>query len=78
MLKGKCPKCGKIYYGYGLRSPRNQVCGICGVGLKITDGSGETITGYSPFYARKYKIPQSTETPESQEVKEAQGSEDGE
>ena len=75
MLKGKCPKCGKIYYGYALRSPRNQTCNICGVGLKITNGSGETITGYSPFYARKYKVPEPDKTPDSQKTKETQDTE---
>lgn len=90
MLKGKCPKCGKVYYGYALRVSRNQFCDRCGVGLKISNGSGEVITGYSPFYARKYKVsgpdkttasekPQNTkEIKEPQEVKEPQGKEDGE
>ena len=58
MLKGKCPKCGKIFYGYALKIPRNQICGQCGVGLRITDENGNTFTGYSPFYARKLKIPE--------------------
>lgn len=72
MLKGKCPKCGKVYYGWALKVPRNQFCNTCGVGLKITDGSGETITGYSPFNARRYTIPHPTETPGTPEVKETQ------
>jgi hypothetical protein len=62
MLKGKCPKCGKIVYGYALKIPRNQFCNQCGVGLRITDENGNTFTGYSPFYARKLKIPESRDS----------------
>ncbi len=72
MLKGKCPRCGKVYYGYALKVPRNQFCEKCGVGLKITNGSGEVITGYSPFYARKLATSQPSETPGTQGEKEPQ------
>ena len=69
MLKGKCPKCGKIYFGWALNSSRNQTCDICGVGLKITDESGRTITGYSPFDAEEYKMPQPPKNPAPQDSK---------
>ena len=68
MLKGKCPKCGKVYYGWALKAPRNQFCNICGLGLEITDDSGETITGYSPFDALEYKVPDTDKKRESQKT----------
>ena len=38
MLKGKCPRCEACYYGWSLRSPQNQVCIVCGVGLEVIEG----------------------------------------
>ena len=73
MLKGKCPKCGKVYYGWALKVPRNQFCNTCGVGLSITDESGSTLTGYSPFSAEEYKIPQPPKKPAPQDSKQDKG-----
>lgn len=69
MLEGKCPKCGARYYGWALRSPRNQMCGKCGVGLEITDDNGKSTTGYSPFNAEENKIQPTTKTPSPEEHK---------
>jgi uncharacterized protein (DUF983 family) len=35
MLKGVCPKCGKIYYGWALMNPIHQTCQGCGSQLEI-------------------------------------------
>jgi DNA-directed RNA polymerase subunit RPC12/RpoP len=56
MIEGKCPKCGRTYYGWALQQPRNQSCSKCGVGLLITEDGKKTIQGYSPFTAEEYKI----------------------
>jgi len=56
MIEGKCPRCGHQYYGWALLQPRNQSCTKCGIGLIITEDSGKTIRGYSPFTAEEYKI----------------------
>ena len=56
MIEGKCPKCGRMYYGWALLQPRNQSCTKCGVGLLITEDGIKTIQGYSPFTAEEYKI----------------------
>jgi uncharacterized protein (DUF983 family) len=29
-MKGVCPKCGKVYYGWALANPEVQRCGECG------------------------------------------------
>jgi hypothetical protein len=69
MIEGKCPKCGARYYGWALNSPRNQICGYCGISLEITDTDGNTFTGYSPFTAEEYKIKTGETTPEKPEAK---------
>jgi hypothetical protein len=55
MLQGDCPKCRARYYGWALRSPRNQYCNECGAALDITE-DGHTYHGYSPFEAEEYII----------------------
>ena len=37
MLKGKCPKCGRVYTGWALSDLRHQKCRKCGAELVITD-----------------------------------------
>ena len=57
MIEGKCPKCGRRFYGWALLQPRNQSCGKCGVGLLITKDGGKTFfKGYSPFDADRISI----------------------
>ena len=56
MLAGKCPKCGKIYFGWALRFPRHQVCSNCGAGLEILEDGKQGYKGYSPFTAKKHVI----------------------
>jgi hypothetical protein len=63
MLVGKCPSCGARYCGWALKSPRNQMCEHCGVGLEISDDKGNSYTGYSPFTAEEYKIGQNRNIP---------------
>jgi hypothetical protein len=62
-LEGKCPRCGSHYCGWALQSQRNQTCEHCGVALKITDGRGNTFSGYSPFTAEKYVLKLSPHVP---------------
>ena len=43
MLKGKCPSCGKLYFGWALRSKKQHMCHECNVELEITqDDQSET------------------------------------
>jgi hypothetical protein len=73
MLVGKCPKCGTRYYGWSLKEPRNQMCSTCGVGLEITDDSGNAYSGYSPFTAEEYKIKPPQDVPSLEDrIKEGQ------
>jgi len=46
MLKGKCPSCGKLYFGWALRNKKQQMCNKCNVKLEITqdDQSGSKPT----------------------------------
>jgi hypothetical protein len=69
MIEGRCPKCGKRYYGWVLLQPRHQSCLKCGVGLLITEDGKKTIQGYSPFTAEKYKI-NLFSVPESEKTKD--------
>jgi len=55
MLEGKCPKCGRRFYGLALANPRFQMCEACGSGLEIINGE-ITIRGYSPFNADNISI----------------------
>ena len=56
MIEGRCPKCGARYFGWALRSPRNQSCANCGAALKIYENGKLVSEGYSPFTAEKYSI----------------------
>jgi DNA-directed RNA polymerase subunit RPC12/RpoP len=55
MLEGRCPKCGKQFYGLALANPRYQMCDSCGSGLEIKDGD-KLIKGFSPFSADNIDI----------------------
>jgi uncharacterized OB-fold protein len=67
IMKGICPKCGTIYYGWALNNPKEQICGLCGSGLEIFR-EGESIgISYSPFTAPKYEI-KSNKTKEEQNI----------
>jgi DNA-directed RNA polymerase subunit RPC12/RpoP len=48
MLEGRCPKCGKHYYGWALRNPKYQTCPNCGIELQIKESNGTVSEGYSP------------------------------
>ena len=41
MLKGRCPKCGKEYWGVALAQPEQQICDVCGSKLLVYDESLE-------------------------------------
>ena len=56
MLEGKCPQCGKSYFGWALRFQRHQVCSYCGAGLEILEDGKQVFKGYSPFTAEKHVI----------------------
>jgi uncharacterized OB-fold protein len=68
--QGKCPKCGAHYYGWALRSPRNQMCEKCGEGLEISDEGGRTFTGYSPLTAQEHKLNLSHKVFQHEDAKE--------
>jgi hypothetical protein len=72
MIEGKCPKCGKQYWGWSLLNPRNQSCIKCGAGLVIIEDGKKVITWYSPFTAEEYKFksPYLT-TPDTEKGKDA-------
>ncbi len=55
MIEGKCPKCGKQYFGWSLLNPGNQSCANCGSGLLFLEDGKMTVQGYSPFTADEYK-----------------------
>jgi len=56
VIEGKCPKCGKQYFGWSLQNPRNQSCANCGSGLIILEDGRLPVRGYSPFTAPEYKL----------------------
>ena len=56
MIEGKCPKCGKQYFGWSLLNPRNQSCANCGSGLLILEDGKTPVRGYSPFTAEEYRL----------------------
>jgi DNA-directed RNA polymerase subunit M/transcription elongation factor TFIIS len=72
MIEGKCPKCGQQYFGWALLQPRNQSCAKCGTGLLITEDSGKSVTGYSPFTAKEYKLESNLKTEPAPEKDVAQ------
>ncbi len=41
MLKGLCPKCGLVCYGWILKNPSHQNCRECGTGLEIRESDGD-------------------------------------
>jgi uncharacterized protein (DUF983 family) len=55
MLEGRCPGCGKQFFGLALANPRYQMCDGCGAGLEIKDGD-QVIKGFSPFSADNINI----------------------
>jgi DNA-directed RNA polymerase subunit RPC12/RpoP len=70
LIEGKCPKCGKQYWGWSLKNPRNQCCVNCGIGLIIMEDGKTPQQGYSPFVAAEYKVPPAYQTlPESEKGK---------
>jgi len=62
MIEGKCPKCGRKYFGWLLVQPRNQWCRICGVSLLISEDGINFAEGYSPFSAQEYRLNEHKET----------------
>jgi len=65
MIEGRCPKCGKRYYGWALLKPRNQSCAECGTALLITEDGKTFFEGYSPFKAGKYNVDKPKDLSES-------------
>ena len=63
MIEGKCPKCGRKYFGWLLVQPRNQWCRVCGVSLLISEDGKNFTEGYSPFSAEEYRLKIPSETP---------------
>jgi len=55
-MKGICPKCGTVYYGWALTNPREQKCDQCGSNLEISNDRECIRTRYSAFSYPKYKI----------------------
>ena len=47
MLKGTCPQCGSVYYGWALKNPEHQDCIKCGSWLEISEGAPECRIGVS-------------------------------
>ena len=73
VLEGKCPKCGRQYFGWSLLNPRNQSCANCGNGLLILEDGKKPVQGYSPFTAEEYKLkPTYWTIPEQEKGKLAQ------
>ena len=70
MIEGKCPKCGRRFYGWALLQPRNQSCGKCGASLLITEDGKTFFKGYSPFNADKISI----DSPDNIDVSEPKDS----
>jgi len=44
MLKGTCPKCGKVVYGWALQEPNYQLCNGCGMQLVQLEISSPNIS----------------------------------
>jgi DNA-directed RNA polymerase subunit RPC12/RpoP len=73
VIEGKCPKCGKQFFGWSLQNPRNQSCSNCGSGLLILEDGNLSVRGYSPFNAPEYKLkPTYMNYPEQEKGKLAQ------
>ena len=56
VIEGKCPKCGKQFFGWSLQNPRNQSCSNCGSGLIILEDGNLPVRGYSPFTGPEYQL----------------------
>ena len=56
MIEGRCPRCGCCYFGWALRSPRNQMCSNCGAALEIYQDGKRISEGYSPFTAEEHSV----------------------
>jgi hypothetical protein len=56
LMKGKCPKCGAIYYGWALGNPLYQKCERCGNNLEISTIEKCTDTYQPVFSYPEYKI----------------------
>jgi DNA-directed RNA polymerase subunit RPC12/RpoP len=56
VIEGKCPKCGKQFFGWSLQNPGNQSCSNCGSGLTILEDGRLPVRGYSTFSAPEYKL----------------------
>ena len=54
MIEGRCPMCGKRYYGWALSQPSNHICNKCGVSLLISDQDKPSYEGYPPIYINKH------------------------
>ena len=54
MIEGRCPNCGKRYYGWALSQPCNQICNNCGVALLISGQLKMSYESFSPLDAAKY------------------------
>jgi hypothetical protein len=70
MIEGRCPNCGRLYYGWVLLQQRHQSCTKCGVGLLITEDGKKTIQGYSPFTAEEYMTLSPGTRPAPKELKD--------
>jgi uncharacterized OB-fold protein len=55
-MKGKCPQCGAIYYGWSLDNPIHQKCERCGNNLEISTIEKCTGTSNPVFSYPEYKI----------------------
>jgi hypothetical protein len=55
-MKGKCPMCGAIYYGWALGNPSHQKCERCGNSLEISAIEKCTGTSNPVFSYPEYKI----------------------
>jgi len=47
VLKGRCPKCGRCYFGWALRFPKDQMCSNCGTALEIFKDGKRYFTRHS-------------------------------
>jgi uncharacterized OB-fold protein len=65
MIEGKCPNCGRKYYGWALLEPDQQMCDHCGTRLRVFDGTKELFPiskvsdtkGDSPKQSKNKDIP---------------------
>ena len=48
-LKGVCPQCGAVYFGWALTQPEGQFCNQCGSPLLISISVENKIKGREPW-----------------------------